>query len=238
MGARSAHDALSEYLEDIPQDLAVYFEQIADGSLSNAEDIGLNLLLPGDVAEQTRRFRGFHPVVQKLGGVVLDDGNTSNHHVYLSEPPFAGTVLFLDHGGDSRVVYPSIAGFLEAASQAKKQGVWLADLHPEGSVLPEDQESLSALASGLLDAYDEAGDTTMVLTSIIPSMDLRDVDLLGRLAAHDDFYLGEAVANEARKRPSPELAPVIQLCCEHPDQQVSNAGKAAKGALRRQAMKP
>src|SRR5436190_17198157 len=98
---------LTELLSDVPSDLAAYFAKVSGGSLSGHEVLELNLLPVADVVRCTIDFRDFHPIVQVLRGVILDDSNTSNHHVYLAAAPCAGAVLFLNHDGDSQIVFPS-----------------------------------------------------------------------------------------------------------------------------------
>src|ERR1700741_3288127 len=94
--------ALTQLFEPIPPDLVAYFGRSADGSLASLQRIELNLRGPARAVELTTKFLEFHPVVQALNGFVLDDGNTSNHHVYLAGPPLNGMVLFLPHDGDAR----------------------------------------------------------------------------------------------------------------------------------------
>lgn len=226
-----AEAALAEYFEDIPQDLLAYFEEIRDGSLSHLPAFQLNLLPVTEAVEQTRLFHSFHPVIQKLNGFALGDGNDSNYHFYLFGSPLSGMVLFLCHDGDTRVVYPSLKAFVSAAREAKERNCFFTDFHPELSVMGNDQAALSEFAVQLLDNDDGSGDAVVVLTAIIPSLDLHDEGLLERLAVHDDFYLGEAVANEIAKRPSLELARIARICCEHPHPQVSKAGQRAAKAL-------
>jgi hypothetical protein len=105
--------ALAKLLDEIPPDISAYFQEVSGGSLTGHEEVELNLIMPRDAAALTAQFREFHPVVQVLQGVVLDDPDTSNHHVYLSTKCCAGTVLYLDHDGDSRIVSPSLVSFLE-----------------------------------------------------------------------------------------------------------------------------
>ena len=88
-------------------------------------------LLPHDQAiELTEAMRG-HPVVDLLQGQVLDDPETSNHHLLLARAPLTGHVLYLTHDGDSRVVFDSLADFVAAARQAGEQGLDMEELHPD-----------------------------------------------------------------------------------------------------------
>jgi hypothetical protein len=69
------------------------------------------------------------------------------------------------------------------------------------------------------------------MTAIIPSMDMRDLELLRRLAQAPDFFLGEAVAIEISKRPSPELREVAELCAAHGHFRAAQAGRRALAQL-------
>jgi len=221
------HSLLAEVLDPVPPGLVDYFRQIEHESFRPvAGETGL--LNASTAAELTREFHEFHPVIQTLGGFMLDDPNTSDHHFYLAKSPLQGMVLFLSHDGDTRVVYASLQDFIAAAQKADERGGLIADLHPANAPLAADQAALSAFASGLLDD----GSFTEVLTAIIPSMDLSDLALLKRLAADEDFYLGEAVAVEIGKRPAAALQEVAELCAAHPHPQVSKPGRGAVGRIR------
>lgn len=101
------------------------------------------LLAPSEVLEQTAQL-GFHPLVQQLGCYVLDDANTSDHHLLATRSPLAGCVVFLSHDGDTRAVFDSATGFLAAVQQAQASGREVSDLHPALSPLAPDQAALAA----------------------------------------------------------------------------------------------
>ncbi|MBB1625336.1 hypothetical protein [Achromobacter sp. UMC71] len=180
-------------------------------------------LLPRDRAlELTSAMHG-HPVVELLQGLVLDDPETSNHHLLLGRAPLTGRVLYLTHDGDSRVVFDSLADFAAAARQAGEQGVDMEELHPDPSPLVDGQPPLGSLIRELL--QEDAG--VEVVLALIPSLDLNDLALLEALARDDDFFLGEAVAMAIEKRPSQALRSIAVLCQAHPHGQVSRAGTRA-----------
>lgn len=206
-------------------ELEAYFTRVAGGAYSGLLRLGLNLLTPARVGALTRRFSS-HPSVCHLDGLVLDDPETSDHHVLLRQAPFAGQVLFLAHDGDSRVVFASLAAFLDAADEAKVHGVALEALHPRVSPRPAAQSEVSRFIADLLDQ----GEADVALM-LMASMDLADTALLTRLVSHQDFLLGEAVALEIAKRPSPALKPVAALCAAHSHPQVARAGALAWQAV-------
>jgi hypothetical protein len=196
--------------------LQEYFDQLkcadwASGSLFDAET----------VVEQSKLF-AFHPAVQELHGYILDDENTSNHHLLITAPPLAGSVFFLSHDGDSRVVFESAAHFLDAVRKAQAEGLSVSDLHPRLSPVAKDQTALPNFIYALL--CRECND---LVVSLVPSLDLEDLSLLQLLASDADFFLGEAVAIEIEKRPSKALLPMAVTCAEHVHPQVSVAGSRA-----------
>ena len=202
-----------------------YFGAIDDPLFS-----ALGLLPMEGASKLTEAFSG-QPVVDALQGLVLDDPDTSDHHLLIGKAPLQGCVFYLAHDGESRVVFDSLEGFLAAAREAGEQGGEISDLHPEGSPVASDQPALSELIHRLLDD----GTQTDVATALIPSLDLRDLALLERLAKDEDFYLGEAVAIEIARRPVPALAPIARMCATHPHSQVANAGRRAVGQVEKSA---
>jgi hypothetical protein len=191
-----------------------------DASASIDEDVS-HLLSRLAVVEQSGRF-AYHPVVQQLGGYILDDADTSDHHVLVTGSPLIGNVVFLSHDGDTRAVFESGAAYLAAVREAHGRGIDVTDLHPDQSPIAKDQGALSAFVRSLLAS--ELGD---VVVSLIPSLNLQDIDLLQRLAQDEDFFLGEAVASEIEKRPSAALLPIAELCAAHLHPQVARAGLRA-----------
>ncbi len=225
----SVETLLAEVFEDVPVELVTYFDLIADGSYSGMEEIELNLLPIEDAIDLTWQFHDFHPIVQAFDGFVLDDPNTSNHHVYLASGPLKGAVLFLCHDGDTRVVFASLSEFVDAAAAAERDDYMLSEAHPTLSPLASDQAALSRLIREEL----EADDGTTIITSVIPSMDLRDLALLRLLVEDDDFFLGEAVGIAISRRPAVELQEIVDLCLRHRHRQVVNAGRRAVAAVER-----
>src|SRR4051812_33384894 len=97
-----ASSPLRTVCDDPPKDLVKYFDRFEFDRYSGPE-IGLHLL--DRAIEMTQDFRSFHPLVQSMGIVILDDANTSNHHGYITRGPLAGYVLYLVHDDASRVVF-------------------------------------------------------------------------------------------------------------------------------------
>ena len=134
---------LSGLLERIPRSLECYFDRIAGGGFSDLEQHGINFLPPSQVAELTHKFRGFHPLIQLTNAIVLDDANTSNYHCYVPALPIPESVVYLNHDGDTRVVFNSLDGLVDAADKAKQCDGWLEDSHFEISPLSDQQAQLN-----------------------------------------------------------------------------------------------
>jgi hypothetical protein len=221
---------LGELFEDVPHDLMAYFDAIRKGAVRDSPKHEVRLLDAGEAVKWSKEFREFHPIVYGLGGVVLDDPNTSNHHVYLSRQPFSGIVLFLCHDGESSVVFGSLVEFLNAIQAAVRTNRFLTDLHPPHAVVVKDQAALSELLRRLLDEKCDF-DPEPVILAAIPSMDLSDLEILDNMASHDDFYIAEAVAIEIARRPNPALLRIAEKCAKHPHFQASHAGERAVSAI-------
>lgn len=222
---------LGSLLTHVPDDLLAYFTRIADGSFSDHDDVEVNLLPIAEAVRWTNDFRDFHPLVQTLGGVILDDPNTSNHHVYLSQPVFNGAVLFLDHDGDSRIVFRNLPEFLDAARRSIADEVELRTCHPKGGILIDDQTGLNRLIAELYDENND-GDGTDVVLALISSSNLIADGLNERMANDDDFYIAEAIGDTIAHRPQPTLESLAMVCRNHSHPQASRAGERAMAAIK------
>lgn len=198
-----------------------YFSLVEAGQFAASWPNELNLLTHVDAEELTRKFCG-HPMIDRLDGLVLDDPNTSNHHVLLRCPPLAGQILFLAHDDDSRVVFSSLQEFIDSARQVQIQDAPLTTFHPAIAPLAPNPIELAVLIRQLM--ADELVDVALCL---IPSLDLSDTSLLIELAAHDDFFVAEAVAKAILARPSRALMAVATQCAMHEHPQAARAGRAA-----------
>ena len=215
-----------------PKDLESFFKRTADGELAGAEFVEVNVLPLDDAAELSADFRGFHPVVKHLGGVVLDDANTSNHHVYLTAPECAGAVLYLSHDGDAKIVFANLEEFESACRKAKESEEPLTMLHPEAGLKLPDQKGLFGLIKRLTTTQRKAEGIAAAL-ALIPSSDLSEFEFFAGLAKDDDFYLGEAIGNAIAWRPRKDLAPLAELCASHPHFQAKEAGQRALAAIKK-----
>ncbi|NHZ87714.1 hypothetical protein F2P45_01510 [Massilia sp. CCM 8733] len=210
-------------------ELAAYFDGPMNPDYVGRFDIELNLLDRAESDELTTILQDVS-LVKVHGGVVLDDGNTSDHHLYLTRGPFAGAILFLPHDSDFwNVVFASLGEFLYAAEQARKTNTWLTDHHPATTPLHRDPAVLGKFIHGLLDRDDESEES--VIQSAIYSLAPVDQDLLMRLAVHPNFLYAEAVAGQIAAYRALALRPVAQFCSEHKVHQVAGAGQRALAAI-------
>lgn len=216
--------------DEVPSDLTAYFAQIADGSLSGHDEFEVNLLPIADAVRWTNDFRDFQPIVQVLRGVILDDPNTSNHHVYLSAPPCCGSVLFLDHDGDCRIVFPTLATYVDAARHSIADCRDLRLFHPEGGILIANQDGLNRIIADSYDGLFEGDDTDVVL-ALIPSSDLMAVALWQRMVNDENFDVAEAIGDAIAHRPRPELESIALMCRNHSHPQAARAGERAVAAI-------
>lgn len=207
----------------LPPPLADFFNRARTTGLCDAGAPGQRML-SADASVACSQSFDYHPLVNVLEAWVLDDMDTSNHHLFVAAGPLAGAVFFLTHDGASRVVYDSLAAFEHEALQARAAGALLEARHPPLTPLAADQAGLAAWLQTLLDADDNVDAT---IPALLPSLALHDTPLLRAIALHEDFYLGEALALQLRARPAPELADLARLCAQHPHPQVSAPGKQA-----------
>lgn len=206
--------------------LRAYFSAI--DALSDVEQFNayLGLLSLKEMIEKSIEFRSFHPLVQVLDGIILDDPETSNHHMLIGTSALAGMVFYLSHDDDSRVVFADLPAYLAAAGQAFEDGDFLDEHHAARSPIAPDQVALRALLSSLA-LHD---DSDVIIPALVPSLELTDPDFLIALIG-EDFTIGEAVAREIIRRPAPELLPVAQFCENHSHPQVSGPGAKARQAI-------
>ncbi|MRV75521.1 hypothetical protein GJ700_27760 [Duganella sp. FT92W] len=203
--------------------LQEYFDELSKVSCRPS-----TLLDRAAVLEQSEMF-AFHPAISELHAYILDEENTSNHHLLITAGPLAGSIYFLCHDGESRVVFKDSKSFLNAVCEADSQEISVEDIHPVLSPLTTDQASLSHFLKDLL----LRGEYNDLVTTLVPSLDLQDLPLLKMLALDPDFFLGEAVAREIEKRPSADLFPIAAACAEHPHPQVARAGMRALQCIER-----
>lgn len=201
--------------------LDLYLARLEQGHYADRQELAIHLLEPEQIQTLTMSF-AWHPLVQFLDGLLLDDPGSSDHHLLARAAPFAGQVFFLAHDGDSRAVFASLDALLDAADQAISQGCALTELHPPLAIPVTDQAALASLIGEAL-----AEDQVEVAVALIPSLDLRDTRLLQTLLAHEDFYLGEAIARQVCARPAADLLPLARQCASHPHPQVAQAGERA-----------
>ncbi len=212
-----------------PEALSATARQTLDAYLAriDGQDFsGASLLSAADIVRWSLDLRSL-PIPRRLDGLVLDDPQTSNHHLLLTASPLAGAVLYLSHDGDSRVVFADVEDFLDAVRRAAADDREIEDFHPSVSPPADDQAGVGALIRSLLASADDED----AAVAFIPSLDLRDTGLLRELASHENFFVAEALAVEIAKRPSAALREIARICAAHAHPQAANAGKRAVTAV-------
>ena len=188
-------------------ELDAYFNLKLDPSNVNHPDLPLNLLDRGASAKLTQALIK-SPEIWFLGGIVLDDGNLSNYHVYLTRPPFTGTILFWQHDDQHYVAFSSLSEFLAAVERSKEQHVWLKSLH----TWPMLTDSLGLarfieeMAAGDSESNYQLADIAMTCAAHL------DIDLLSRLVSHPWYFFKEGVAAYIARQPAHALRPLAVAC--------------------------
>jgi len=216
---------------ELPEALSEAARQALDAYLARIQGqdfSGASLLSGDDIVRWSLDLRSL-PIPRRLDGLVLDDPRTSNHHLLLTAPPLAGAVLYLSHDGDSRVVFADVEGFVEAARRAADDDREIEDFHPSTSPSADDQAGVGVLIRSLLASADDED----AAVAFIPSLDLRDPELLRELASHENFFVAEALAVEIAKRPAAALREIASMCAAHAHPQAANAGQRAVAAVER-----
>lgn len=205
----------------IAEGLDAYFNVVSEWGAPAAS---IGLLSAQSVIEQSREFRTFHPVVQRLQGIILDDPGTSDHHIVLCRAGVAGSVLHLAHDGTSRIVFDNIRSFLEAARRAAALNGLIEDEHPRHARVLSDQVALR----GLIEFLRSDPDYDDIVPALVPSLELSDPNYLSTLVVGEDVYVAEAVCQEITARPSADLMPVVETGEAHAHWMVRNAAASAR----------
>ncbi|PQO47967.1 hypothetical protein [Blastopirellula marina] len=212
-----------------PEELIRYFQDVAAGDFSDHLECDVNLFAVETAVRLTEEFRDFEPRVGSLRGIVLDDDNISDCHVYLTHPACRGAILFLRHDGDSHIIFASLNDFLAAANSAIATGKPLRSCE-RPPILLADDVAANQLIRELLTGETEY-DIDGPIDSLLASMNLTDLDLLATLAADESFYIAESVGAAIARRPRPDLLPIAKMVSDHAHFQAAKAGKRAVSAI-------
>ena len=210
-----------------PPELAAYFARPLDPANTGREDIDLNLLGSAASGELTAELSDC-PAIWFLGGIVLDDANLSNYHVYLTRAPFTGAILFWQHDDQHYVAFKSLADFLDAVEVAKDEEESLHSSHAYGARLA-DQAGLVHFIHDMLDGGTE--EHFQLAHIAMSCLDPMDVDLMSLLVEHPYFFFAESVGSYIAEHPHPSLRPLALRCAAHSHHQVKWAGDKALAAI-------
>ncbi|MCC9607416.1 hypothetical protein LOC68_12880 [Blastopirellula sp. JC732] len=212
-----------------PEDLVRYFQHVEAGDFSDHFECQVNLFPVETAVRVTQEFRDFEPRVGNLQGIVLDDANLSDCHVYLTHPACCGMVMFLRHDGDSHMIFASVDEFLAAANHAIAAAQPLRSYERSPILLPDDEAANQRIREML--AGETEYDIEGAIDTLLASMNLTDLELLSSLASNEDFFIAESVGVAIARRPRAELLPIAKLVSGHPDSQAANAGAIAIRAI-------
>ncbi len=210
----------------IPPELEAHFSAGIDPSSTGRDDIVLNLLTRKAALEMTKILFD-DPEIWYLGGIVLDDGNTSNYHVYLTRPPFAGAIMYWQHDDAFPIAFASLADFLMAVEHAKETGEWLTSFHTS-PFLP-DQAGLVAFIHAMIAEGTE--EHFRMADMAIDCVARPDDALLTRLLTHPYYFFAESVGYYIARHPDRSLRPFAQQCSVHENHQARWAGDSALKAI-------
>ena len=205
-----------------PADLIAYYDA---GIFPVYPDLRINCLPFAKAKEYSEKLKEIS-VVDRLGLWALDDANDSNPFAFISKGPCAGMIIHFSHDPEPEIAFSSLSHFLASMQDAGRRGIDIEDIPAEPISIPLD-DALNELAKENTDA------ATFLLCTYLPVAAAPAKKTKDHLAAHEDFFVREALAVFLARTPSPEdEAIAVQLAADrHP--QVARAGKAALAAVRK-----
>jgi hypothetical protein len=154
-----------------------------------------------------------HPVFETpeyLDTLLLDDGNTSDHHCLAFDLPLPGCVIFVPHGDSVKIVFRNLVEYAKAAETAIETNTSLTDYHRVITTPYPDQQRLENAIEQLL----SDGDVGEVLCLLVQTYDLRDEGLVNRMI-DTDMYLAASVAERITANPRREFLKYAQRCADN-----------------------
>ncbi len=210
-------------------DLNEHFQSVFGNEFQNREEFEVNLLSYERCVDLTEDFATFHPLFQApeiVQFLILDDANTSDHHCFVFDLPYPGSILFLPHDDEMRIAFRSLKEFETAMRSAINTGQRLTKFHMKEVLLSLDQVKLdAAIRSGL-----ETNDSVPV-SLLIQSSDLGDLDFFLSIAGLPDWTYAEQIANRIVANPLPYMRPIADKIAQHELERVSEKGKQAIRAI-------
>ena len=215
---------LQPYCDDPPDDLVSHF---AATSFPNAPNLFINLLNLDASLDYTAGIQDTF-IGEPLALVVLDDANNSNPFCYVTRGPARGLILHLKHNDASVFAFSSLNRFLDAISNAIETHQTI-----DGLVFDTDFPSVgqSKLAAYLQNQCEHDG-IAEVICVMITLLHEPPTTLVDSLAAHDDFYVRESLADFIVLNPRETLLPAATILSGDPHEQVARPGKRALDAIR------
>lgn len=210
-------------LSDAPSDLAAHlndFPGLYD------EETEIRLLDEETSGSFSFRIREALPLAKKMGLVVLDDSNTSDHHCYVTAGPATGMILNLTHDGEPELAFDSLAKYLKEIRRLIREEEFIDEIEyqveiEEGAVLNAERfidDNFSSLLPEELCVY-------------IKLVRASNESLLDRLSKHSNFIVREFVGFHVTNNPHADALAVAQQLADDEISQVAAAGARAVAAI-------
>ena len=211
------------YCDNPPADLVSHF---AATSLPNAPDLFINLLNLDDSLAYTAGIQDTF-IGEPLGLVVLDDANNSNPFCYVTRGAARGLILHLKHDDASAFAFSSLSRFLDAINNAIETHKTIDDLVFDSNFTSVGQSELVADLQNQCE-HDGVAEVICVMMTLLHELPTALVD---SLAAHDDFYVRESLAEFIALNPRVDLLPTATMLVGDPHAQVARPGQRALDAI-------
>lgn len=199
---------LKPYCENPPDDLASHFSATPQ---PHSPDLSINLLNLDDLLDYTKGIQDTF-IGKPLGLVVLDDANNSDPFCYVTRGPARGLVLQLKHDDASAFAFSSLNRFVDAIQHAMETDQTIDDLVFDKDFPSVDQSKLVNYLQNQCE-YDGIAEVICVLITLVrepPEI------LIAALAAHDDFYVRESLAEFIAQNPRTTLLPAATMLADDP----------------------
>ena len=212
----------------VPNELVAHFAWVDSRTHKNEGRADFSFLTPQAAVALSDEFEEFHPLFQALPLLILDDTNTSNVHCYAPSLPVPGSIVFVPHDSETRIVFPNLTAMRTAVETAIRDNQYFDEAHDDAQdiYLSEQQDDLNRSISDAYHGKHEFAPEPLILL-LLGSSSLLDFRLMSDLARDDNFYYGEKISEQITAIPSPQLMELAKICASHPHPQVSRPGKIA-----------
>lgn len=192
------------------------------------EETEIRLLDEQTANSLSAQLQGSVPLAKRMGLVVLDDSNTSDHHCFITSGPAAGMILNLTHDGEPQIAFDSLAKYLKEIRRLIREEEFIDEIVCDVEI---DEP-------GNLDVEAYVGEN---LTSLLPEelcvylslIRTSNTSLLEQLSKHSDFIVREFTGMHLAKSPHKEAMHIAMQLAKDDVSQVASAGSRAVDAIAR-----